>query len=385
MTRGLHHRGRALVWLVFILIPLVDALASSDSGWAKAAVIAGAFGFVFVFVALVVAQGRPNAPRIGVPAVALMLAIATSLTLADRVSWVTLLIYTASACAVILPPRLALGGVVLSTGLVAATQMLDHQPAGAVFGYTVSTVGVGMLMLALADLRAKNNELREARAELAKMAVAQERERFARDLHDLLGHSLSVIALKSELAGRLLDTDPDAAAAEIADVQMVARQSLTEVRDAVSGYHRPTLDSELEGARMALSAAGVRTSVQRPEVEFDPEIESVLAWAVREGATNVIRHSRARRCEIRIEAGRSGALLEICDDGVGDLNEAVDHGGSGGDGHGLDGLLERAASLGGRLDTGPGPDGGFRLALTLPMIADHRASEAPRRRNGRAR
>lgn len=359
MIRGAHHRGRAVVWLVFVLIPLADALTSRDSGWAKAAVIAAAAVYVGTFLALVVTRGEPSAGRIGVPAIALMLALSLALTLADRASWVTLLIYTASACAVVLSQRLALSGVVLCTALVTVTQLIDHQPAGGVFGYTVSTAGVGMLMLALADLRAKNRELREARAELAQLAVAQERERFARDLHDLLGHTLSVIALKAELAGRLVLGEPEAAEREIAEVHVVARQALGEVREAVSGYRRPTLEGELKGARMALSAAGVRTEVRRDQVALDPEVEGALAWAVREGATNVIRHSGARSCAITIESGLDGACVEVLDDGVrGEGAEA---------GHGLTGLAERAGSLGGRLAAGPMPGGGFRLAVTVPL------------------
>ena len=361
MTRGNPRRGLALVWLVFIAIPVVEALTSSDSGLAKAGVIAATFSYVAVFVTFVMRPREPSLPW-ALAGLAILLALATGLSLADRASWVTLLIYTASACAVNLPMRVALGAVALCTALVAVTQVIDRQPAGAVFGYTISTLGVGSLMLALADLRNKNRELCEARAELARLAVAAERERFARDLHDLLGHSLSVIALKSELAGRLLSADPAAAALEIADVQSVARQSLSEVREAVSGYRQPTLDSELEGARIALLAAGVDTSVVRASVALDPDVEAVLAWAVREGATNVIRHSRARRCAITVAVGDDGARVEITDDGVGGLPDA----GAPSGGHGLEGLLERASSLGGRLEAGPAADGGFRLAMTVP-------------------
>jgi two-component system sensor histidine kinase DesK len=362
MTRRGPRRGLALVWLVFIAIPVVDALTSSDSGLAKVAVIAAALTYVGVFCAFVVARRNPSTVT-ALLGLGVLLAIATGLSLADRASWVTLLIYTASACAVKLPLRIAFAAVTLCSALVTVTQLLDHQNAGAVFGYTISTIGVGSLMLALADLRAKNCELSEARAELARMAVAAERERFARDLHDLLGHSLSVIALKSELAGRLLASDPEAAAGEIADVQTVARQSLTEVREAVSGYRQPTLDSELEGARIALSAAGVDTSVVRAPVTLDPEVEGVLAWAVREGATNVIRHSRAQRCAITVALGDDGARVVITDDGVGAASGGSDDATCG---HGLEGLLERAASLGGRVEAGPIAEGGFRLAMTLP-------------------
>ena len=172
-------------------------------------------------------------------------------------------------------------------------------------------------MVLLSDLRERNLELTEARAELAQSAVAQERERFARDLHDLLGHTLSVIAIKAELAGRLLPERPDEAAAEVADVEQVARKALGEVREAVSGYRKPTLDGELEGARMALTAAGIEAAFERSPVRLDPEVEAVLAWAVREGATNVIRHSSAHRCQVTVSADAAGAVVEVVDDGQG--------------------------------------------------------------------
>jgi len=197
------------------------------------------------------------------------------------------------------------------------------------------------------------------------MAVAAERERFARDLHDLLGHSLSVIALKAELAGRLLPERPDDAAREIGEVEGVARSALTEVREAVSGYRRPTLDDELEGARMALSAAGISADVTRDPVTLSPEVEAVLAWSVREGATNVIRHSGAKRCSVRVAADLVNASVEVVDDGAG----SDPAGGNGAAGHGLEGLAERAGVVRGRVDAGPRPGGGFGLLVTVPVAA----------------
>ena len=148
-------------------------------------------------------------------------------------------------------------GLAVCCGLAAGCSLLGGADSGSAVGIVASTAGVGLLMVLVRDLRVRNDELLEARAELARMAVAEERERFARDLHDLLGHTLSVIALKAELAGRLLPRRPDDAGREISEVESVARGALSEVRQAVSGYRQPTLDGELEGARMALSAAGI--------------------------------------------------------------------------------------------------------------------------------
>ena len=174
----------------------------------------------------------------------------------------------------------------------------------------------GTLWFLLGGLVRANAALREARAELAELAVAEERLRFARDLHDLLGHDLSLIALKAELAGKLLPPTPTRRRPRSSDIKRLTRSALAQVRQAVDGYRRPTLAGELAGARVALEAAGIELQVERPDAPLDPEVESVLAWAVREGATNVIRHSGARHAAIRSGRARR-AELEITDDGRG--------------------------------------------------------------------
>jgi len=205
-------------------------------------------------------------------------------------------------------------------------------------------------------------ELRETRAELARVAVAEERLRIARDLHDLLGHSLSVITLKSELAGRLVEADPERARGEMSEVEAVARRSLGEVREAVTAYRRPTLTAELAAARGTLAAADVAVTFDvAPGAELPDAVNALLAWAVREGVTNVARHSGARHCAIRLSLdGR--AVLEIDDDG--------DGGGTGEGGSGLAGLAERAGRLGGELSAGPRAGGGFRLRVAIPLPAE---------------
>ncbi len=172
-----------------------------------------------------------------------------------------------------------------------------------------------------------------------------------------------MIALKAELATRLMETDTGQASTEIAELEQVARGALSEVRDAVSGYRQPTLDGELAGARVALSAAGIEAEVQRPAVSLDPDAEALLAWAVREGATNVIRHSGAERCTVRITAALGSTTLEMLDDGHGPEPDAN------GDGHGLAGLAERVRELRGQVEAGARPQGGFRLAVTVPSTA----------------
>src|SRR5690606_10145432 len=153
----------------------------------------------------------------------------------------------------------------------------------------------------------------------AKLAVAEERLRFARDLHDLLGHSLSVIALKSELAAKLATKDPDKAAAEMADVRRLTGESLTEVQLAVDGYRTLDLDEELTRARTALEAAGTRCVVEAGPGELSPEARALLAWVVREGATNVLKHSSASRCSITFADG----VLEMRNDGVRSVSDGA--------------------------------------------------------------
>jgi len=158
---------------------------------------------------------------------------------------------------------------------------------------TLLVRGLGLDMIGIARMGSAIRELHEARRELARLAVIEERERLARDLHDLLGQTLSMITLKSELARRMIDENPARCAQELAEIEQVARKSLREVRLTVAGYRQPHLESELEGARQLLSSAGIDTRVEPLLQSLPAPIDAVLAWTVREGVTNVIRHSRA--------------------------------------------------------------------------------------------
>jgi two-component system sensor histidine kinase DesK len=209
-------------------------------------------------------------------------------------------------------------------------------------------------------------QLNDARKEIARLAVMTERLRIARDLHDLLGHNLSLIALKSELAKRLVNVAPDRAIVEISDVENVARTTLQEVREAVSAFRQPRLKSELNAAREILAAAGIAYHFDGDESLMDAlptSIESVLSWTVREGVTNVIRHSRAHQCTIRMMRKVQEIGIEVIDDGVGVpvMNN------SGNEGNGLHGLAERVETLGGRSETFAREAGGFLLAVSIPL------------------
>jgi two-component system, NarL family, sensor histidine kinase DesK len=167
-----------------------------------------------------------------------------------------------------------------------------------------------------------------------------------------------VIALKSELARRLILRSPGLAAHEVEDIEKVARDALREVREAVAGYRQPTLAAELAGAREALTAAGIECRIEQEHAPLPPAVEAVLAWSVREGATNVIRHSQAERCSIRVTQRDGSAAVEVTDNGRGGSPQA---------GSGLHGLSERVMERGGNLIAEALPHEGFRLRVTLPL------------------
>jgi two-component system sensor histidine kinase DesK len=199
--------------------------------------------------------------------------------------------------------------------------------------------------------------LRETRAELAEMAVNQERLRVARDLHDLLGQSLSAVSLKGDLAIRLLRTDPAAARREIESLTGVARDALRGIRTVSRGEHELTFGEEVQGAAALLAAAGVRTRLDVDLTELSPALDRLLGWAVREGVANVLRHSAAETCSISARRLDGALVLEVVND------RAF---GPAGEGNGLAGLAERAQALAGRVSAGPTAEGGFRLLLEFP-------------------
>lgn len=229
--------------------------------------------------------------------------------------------------------------------------------------------GLGLDMIGLARMGRAIHELYTARRELARLAVAEERLRVARDLHDLLGHTLSMIALKSELARRLVEQDPGRAVQEIAEVEGVARQTLREVREAVAGYRQPTLQSELEEAQQLLEAAGIEPKVDLTALRLPLAVDAVLAWVVREGVTNVVRHSRARYCRIQAAQTIGWVHIEVTNDDRQPSPQRsepyITTPGSG-----LHGIAERVTALGGQCDIGPClADGvpGFCLQVKLPV------------------
>ena len=233
--------------------------------------------------------------------------------------------------------------------------------------------GLGLDMIGIARMGSAIRELHTARRELARLAVIEERERLSRDLHDLLGQTLSMITLKSELARHLVTEEPEHCVQELSEIEHVARHTLREVREAVAGYRRPRLESELEGARQLLCAAGIDTQIDPLPGVLPSDVDAALAWTVREGVTNIIRHSRARQCRIRLTHKNGMVTAEVLSDG--DRREQAES--TARPGLGLAGLRERVCTLGGRMEAGPLTLSGkehFRVRVELPV---HLSVEAP--------
>ncbi|MFF4396037.1 sensor histidine kinase [Streptomyces sp. NPDC001480] len=273
-------------------------------------------------------------------------------------------------------PWLGRAGILLATFAGTVSGFRDGEDAVTIaYGTFLST----MVTAAILSLSEAVRDLRAAREELARQAVEKERLRFSRDLHDLLGHTLSVIVVKSEAARRLAPRDMSAALAQIGDIESVGRQALTEIREAVTGYREGSLATELTRARSALSAASIEPVVRQSGTPLAPQTEALLAWVVREAVTNVVRHSDATRCEITVESGTEQARLTVTDNGSG---KAVTRPAEGIGGTGLKGLTERLAAAGGSLRAGPSPRSGFAVTAELPVepaeLAAAGAATAPR-------
>jgi two-component system, NarL family, sensor histidine kinase DesK len=254
------------------------------------------------------------------------------------------------------PARLAATAVIVAA---TATAVLTVPGWGHDLGVLLGLVLTALVMWGVIQMIERNAELARAQERLAELAVTEERARFARDLHDVLGHSLTLLAIKAELAGRLVRLDADRAEREIAEVERLARDALVDVRAAVGGYRQATLSGELISARAVLDAAGIDAELPVAVDEVTGERRELLGWAVREGVTNVVRHSGATRCRIRVTSDG----VEIMDDGRGP-GPAPAGGAEGWTlGSGLRGLRERAEAAGATVVIGSSPDGGFRLRV----------------------
>jgi two-component system sensor histidine kinase DesK len=357
------------MYLVFVAFIALDEVIAGHSRLEQVVTLAALAFFVVLYVGFWSTRmtGRGWTSELSRQSVGLaagLCLIAVSLSLVRFQTFGYLMIFCSAALAGLFPGRWVWLGV-LGPPVATALLTLATRADLANFGWiTLICLMTGIGTAVGQRMSRYGSDLRLAREEIARLAVSEERLRFARDLHDLLGHSLSVVVLKAELAGRLATTAPDRAAEEMADVERVAREALREVRDAVAGYRQPSLDQELEGARQILQSAGVLARFEPVAGPLPATLDATMAWALREGVTNVVRHSGARHAEVLLSRDNGQVHLELLDDGKGcDGCEP---------GNGLRGLRERVEARDGSLESGARAEGGFRLAVTMPL------KEAPR-------
>ncbi|MBV9445407.1 MAG: sensor histidine kinase [Streptosporangiaceae bacterium] len=360
------------IWLVYLIQPIYSLIHNHrDPLYVAGGVIVIAL-FCAIYVPIVGNGIRwPRLARYGLVAITLLAALACAVYGKD---WIPLWIYVSAATGIVLAGAVSKHMAFLAIGAVGACYTffgwLTHDNPSDYLVVLLPVLLVGIAMMGFRMQIELMRELGQARETVAKMAVSEERLRLARDMHDLTGQSLSMITLKSDLASKhlgRLPRSPETAAihAELADIARVSRQTLHDIREAVSGYRRPTLAIELITARTALEAAGIHLD-DDPELitrsgTFDDEAEAALAWCLREAVANVIRHSGARNCAIRLIERRDELSLEITDDGSGP-NPASPK-----TGNGLRNMSERLSAVGGGLTLSPARPHGFHLTAAVSL------------------
>jgi two-component system, NarL family, sensor histidine kinase DesK len=270
----------------------------------------------------------------------------------------TYFIYAVSFIAYAVSSRDAYRIMAVYIPFIALVIWVTHVDRASAISALVFGVIIGVACINAAQQKNDHARLKQAYDQIEGLTKIAERERIARDLHDVLGHTLSLIALKSQLASKLADRDPQRAVVEIREVEQIARTSLDELREAVAGYRGTGIPDELAHARDVLTSAGLRVDCEAEDVRLPAPQESVLALAIREAVTNIVRHARASVVRLRVATAGDACRFEIQDDGVG---------GSTAEGLGLTGMRERVESHGGSLERTI--DHGTRLVVTLPLAS----------------
>jgi len=377
------------IWLIYLIAP-VSGLFGHRHGVAWiAGGLAITAAFCVLYVPMLVSVDRW--PRFSLTALGGLAALSALACVVYGENWTPLWIYVSAATGMVLMilpggRRVALRGLLAVTACYSFFSWLSH--AGWT-NYLIELLPVVLIGVAMIGFRMQivlMHELASARETVAKLAASEERLRLARDMHDLTGQSLSMITLKSELAAKRLarlpasaegDAVRDAVLGDLGDIGRVSRQTLHDIREAVSGYRRPTLAVEVITAQNALEAAGVRLdddpALTLRSGTFDADAEAALAWCLREAVTNAIRHSGARTCTMRLTEHGRDLSLEVTDDGDGFFEASQASHETGQDapgGSGLRGMSERLSAVGGSLATAQANPGqarpGFRLTATVP-------------------
>lgn len=322
----------AAVWLVFLVFPIGAAvIADVAVGWRVLTI-----GIILTFAAVYLrgfwADDQEGPLRLELHHYLLIMGLLALATVpVIGLSALGLVPFMLSFAGMALPTRPALALLAAAMTLAVVAPLLAGQLDDLWFFVLIYPM-VGLTLILIRALDERAGRQRESQQ---RLSISQERERVARDVHDVLGHSLTVVTVKSELAERLVDTDPERAKAEMAEVRSISRQALAEIRATVAGLRVARLADELAGAGRALEGAGIELVVTGDPEAVDPRHRIVLAWALREATTNVVRHSAATRCEV--DLGES--TLRVRDDGRGTRGRK--------EGNGIGGLRERVAQQGG--------------------------------------
>lgn len=336
-------RFMPVAWLFFLTFPIGNMLGNIHGvlDVLKGVLLIGGFLALYFWVFRTI---KPDRPLEGFPywnIVAVLWCFLAFFVGMPLFEWngLTFLVYAASLGAFQRSLTITVATAVASLSVFVWGIVVQHIPWGDLITTMLLTVSVAIgnhFGYAAMESGMRMKTLQKEKENLARIA---ERERIARDLHDLLGHTLSVIVLKAELASKLIERNPERAKQEIKEVEKISRDALTEVRLAVQGYKGTDLKSELGRAKVALDAAGIKLEYLVTEVDLSTLQQSALQLILREAITNIIRHSRAQNCQVSLEELRGNIMLKIIDDGVG-VGEHI--------GNGMKGMRERTEALGGK-------------------------------------
>jgi two-component system sensor histidine kinase DesK len=357
------------MFLFYLAQPVSAVFDGHHARWLTVAVLVTVILFALSYLG-VVWRGQASSHLVRSLIIVWLSLFPIALALLLGPDMLTFFTYAISPALMLLPANIgAAYGALCALALLVTTRIVQ---GAADWGGALILIVLTMAMFAFGGLFRTVRELRATQGRMARLAVAEERSRLARDLHDVLGHSLTTITVKAGLARRVLETSTDRQRAidEVRDVEELARQAMTDVRATVSGYRTASLPAELVGARAALSAAGINADLPQAVDNVTGGLQTTFAYVLREAVTNVIRHSGASRCQVRL----GDTWLEVRDNGRSAADVVSSSRASGG-GHGLSGLAERVAAVNGTLDAGPLPEGGFMLRVSVPTTTP--AAPAP--------
>ncbi len=347
------------LWVLFAVPTAVSVLATGFQP-PQLAAVAGftVWAVVWVWLWLRVIGRSHTGEVVGLVGLTVLLSL---FTLLAPTPFTSFLVFSFIVAGVIYPVHRVAWALAALVVLQVALPLIRLADAASILNLLINSILVGVLGVGARLFWQSYTQLVAAREQLTSLAVTEERLRFARDLHDLLGQSLSVLVLKSELVSKQLPEDADETLRhEVRDIAQVARKSLKDVREAISGYRQATLQAEISSARTALRAAGIGLLVEDRVGSLPPEQDGVLAWCLREAVTNIIKHSGAKKCEVRLSRENNSVELDVEDDGRG--STSLD-GGSG-----LTGMRERVELVGGTIRVGSNKVG-LRLQVTVPRPA----------------